>query len=35
MTAYMAVMGLQKKGQPVDFVIEREGKQVKLKVVPE
>ncbi len=35
MTAYMAVMGLQKKGQPVDFVVERDGKPVRLKVTPE
>jgi Zn-dependent M28 family amino/carboxypeptidase len=35
MTAYMAVMGLQKKGAPVELVVERKGERVKVLVTPE
>src|SRR5262249_24336215 len=35
MTAYMELLRMQKKGQPVEFVVERGGKQVKLMVTPE
>jgi hypothetical protein len=35
MTAYMAVMGLQKKGNPVEIIVERNGQRVKLVVTPE
>jgi hypothetical protein len=35
MTAYMELMRLQKQGQPVEVVVERGGKQVKLTVTPE
>ena len=32
MTAYMTVMAEQKKGQPIEMVVERGGKRVKLSV---
>ncbi len=35
MTAYMAIMGLQKKGTPVEMVVDRKGERVKLQVIPE
>lgn len=35
MTAYMAVMGLQKKGAAVEFLIERKGEKLKVSIIPE
>jgi hypothetical protein len=32
MTAYMTVMSQQKKGTPIEMVVERGGKRVKLSV---
>lgn len=35
MTGYMTVMASQKKGQPIELVVDRKGEKIKLKVVPE
>jgi hypothetical protein len=35
MTAYMSIMGLQDKSKPIEVVVEREGKRLKLSVTAE